>query len=58
MTFWEQHAQAEQVQRDEWKDVVPALCAYCGAVKRGVLLGVCPDCTPEVQHGEQPARTR
>lgn len=45
MGFWEEHAAAEQKRLDEWLDVEPALCAFCGHVKRGVLIGVCADCS-------------
>jgi hypothetical protein len=44
MGFWDEFAAAEQARRDEWLDVEPDLCATCGEVKRGVLLGICTDC--------------
>ena len=44
MGFWDEWAASEQARLDEWLDVEPARCATCQETKRGVLLGVCPDC--------------
>jgi hypothetical protein len=47
MTFWEEQARAEAERIDAWLDVEPAFCIGCNETKRGVLLGVCADCTPK-----------
>lgn len=44
MGFWEEHALSEQARLDQWLDVDPAPCSFCGEVKRGVLIGVCAEC--------------
>lgn len=49
MSFWDEHAKAEQERADQWLDVEPALCATCDEVRRGVLLGICTDCFREWQ---------
>lgn len=52
-SFWDEHKATERARRDAWLDVEPTLCSMCHTVKRGVLLGSCPECFAiwEDEHG-------
>lgn len=51
MSFWDEHAAAEQALRDQWLDVPPALCLDCDTFKRTVLFGSCRECFDAWERG-------